>query len=181
MKAIEILIKEHNLISLVLPLIKKSAEDITMNKGPKQEFYKLLVDFTKDFTNGVHHYKEEIVMFGMLAQKLDGKLDAQIEKLRSQHSVLRDLATDISSSLDNYTKGHESAERQLHRASLDYASKLQEHIETENRVFYPVTVKVLNDTEKENLLAEFESYESKFEENSFTKNQARFQRMSELV
>ncbi len=181
MKAIEILVREHNLIVQVLPLIKKAAENITLNKGPAKDFYKLLVEFTQDFTNGVHHYKEEIVMFGLLAQKLDGKLDAQIEKLRAQHAVLHDLAHEISSSLDNYTKGHEFAERKLHRASLDYVEKLHEHIEIENKVFYPITLKALDDTEHEKLIAEFEAYESQFEDDSYARNEIRFRRMSELL
>ncbi len=85
-----IIFEEHNLILKGLDLLKTAAEKIVRNQNPPREFFEKAVRFTLNFTNRFHHYKEEIVMFGLLAQKKEGEIDAEIGCLRSQHAGLHD-------------------------------------------------------------------------------------------
>jgi hemerythrin-like domain-containing protein len=160
-KAIEILVEEHKLISQQLDLLTTAAEMIVRNQNPPKEFFEKAVAFTRNYTNKFHHYKEEIVMFGLLAQKHEGAIDAEIERLRGQHEALHNYMNEISNSLEAYSQGAESEVRSLHRNLTDYIATLRGHIMAENRIFYPLVARTLNDDEKQQLLAEFEKYAAK--------------------
>jgi len=160
-KAIEILVEEHKLISDELDLLTTAAEKIVRGQNPPREFFEKAIAFTRKFTNEYHHYKEEIVMFGLLAQKHEGAIDAEIERLRSQHEALHNYMNEISSALDAYSQDSDTETRRLHRNLSDYIQTLRGHIMAENRIFYPMVVKALTDQEKTVLTAEFEKYAAK--------------------
>jgi hemerythrin-like domain-containing protein len=155
------LIEEHGLILRGLDLLTTAAERIVRNQNPPKEFFEKAVDFTFNFTNRFHHYKEEIVMFGFLAQKHQGEIDAEIERLRSQHGVLHDYMNEISQSLDAYSKNIESEVRRLHRNLSEYIETLRRHINAENGIFYPLVAKTLTGDEMLGLTEEFEKYAAK--------------------
>ena len=156
--AIEILNKEHDLILRGLDLLTTAAEKIVRNQNPPREFFEKAESFTLNFTNKFHHYKEEIVMFGLLAQKHQGDIDAEIERLRNQHAALHDYMIGISESLEAYSKNTESEVRRLHRNLSESIETLRRHIHAEDKIFYPLAAKTLTSDEMAWLLAEFEKF-----------------------
>jgi hemerythrin-like domain-containing protein len=156
--AIEILEQEHDLILRGLDLLTTAAEKIVRNQNPPSEFFEKAAHFTLNFTNKFHHYKEEIVMFGLLAQKHQGEIDAEIERLRNQHAALHDYMTEISQSLDAYSENAQSEVRRLHRNLSEYIETLRRHIHAENRIFYPLVAKTLTGDEMAWLMEEFDKY-----------------------
>jgi hemerythrin-like domain-containing protein len=158
---IEILVEEHNLILRGLDLLTTAAEKIVRNQNPPREFFEKAVSFTLGFTNKFHHYKEEIVMFGLLAQKQQGEIDAELERLRSQHAALHDYMNEISQSLDAYSKKADSEVRRLHRNLSEYIETLRRHIHAENKIFYPLVEKTLSKDEMQWLMGEFDKYAAK--------------------
>jgi hemerythrin-like domain-containing protein len=159
--AIEILVDEHDLILRGLDLLTTAAEKIVRNQNPPREFFEKAMSFTLGFTNKFHHYKEEIVMFGLLAQKKEGEIDAELERLRSQHAALHDYMNEISQSLDAYSKNVDSEVRRLHRALSEYIETLRRHVHAENKIFYPLVVKTLSEDEMKWLLGEFGKFAAK--------------------
>ena len=158
MNAIDILTEEHKLIQSGLELLTTAAEKIVRNQNPPREFFEKAAGLTRDFTNKFHHYKEEIVMFGILAQKHLGEIDAETERLRNQHEVLRNYMSEISESLDGYSKNVDSEVRRLHRNLSDYIETLRRHIHAEDKIFYPLVEKTLTPEEMEELMDVFEKY-----------------------
>jgi hemerythrin-like domain-containing protein len=181
MNAIETLVEEHHLILRSLDLLTTAAERIARNQLPPKEFFEKAVRFTLEFTNRFHHYKEEIVMFGMLAQKHQGEIDAEIERLRDQHHSLHNYMNEISHSLDAYSKNIESEVRRLHRNLSDYIETLHRHISAENRIFYPMVVKALSRDEMRWLEEEFERYAAKEGPDAIQAHQTLVEEMAELV
>jgi hemerythrin-like domain-containing protein len=181
MNAIEILVEEHHLILRGLDLLTTAAERIERNQRPPREFFEKAVAFTFHFTNKFHHYKEEIVMFGLLAQKQQGEIDAEIERLRNQHSTLHDHMNEISRSLDAYSDNVQSEVRRLHRNLCDYIETLRRHINAENRIFYPVVAKTLTEDEMRSLAEEFEKYAAKESPNAMKRHRILIEEMAELV
>lgn len=160
MKSIDILRAEHAMILVVLDELDKTAERIVKgNQRPTREFMEGVLDFCRTFADRFHHYKEEYVMFGMLAQKYDGAIDAEVERHRTQHEQLRDLVGAISGALDQLLKGSDSAARDTHGNIVDYVTQLRSHIRSENEVFFPMVEQAITDSEDEKLLAEFKKYE----------------------
>lgn len=181
MNAIEILVEEHHLILRGLDLLTTAAERIVRNQHPPREFFEKAVSFTLNFTNKFHHYKEEIVMFGMLAQKHQGDIDAEIERLRDQHHALHDYMTEISHSLDAYSENSQSEVRRLHRNLSDYIETLRRHVNAENRIFYPLVVKALTADEMLWLKEEFDKYAAKEGSDAMKVYEGLVEEMAELV
>jgi hemerythrin-like domain-containing protein len=100
-------------------------------------------------------------MFGLLAQKKEGEIDAELERLRSQHAALHDYMNEISQALDAYSKNIDSEVRRLHRALSEYIETLRRHIHAENRIFYPLVAKTLSKDEMQWLMGEFDKYAAK--------------------
>jgi len=181
MDAIEILVKEHDLILRGLDLLTTAAEKIVRNQNPPKEFFEKAGSFTLNFTNKYHHYKEEIVMFGLLAQKHEGEIDAEIERLRDQHAVLHGYMTEITQSLDAYSENTESEVRRLHRNLSEYIETLRRHVHAENKIFYPLVAKTLTSDEMAGLMEEFEKYAAKAEPDVMKINENLIDEMGELL
>jgi hemerythrin-like domain-containing protein len=160
-KAIEILVEEHKLILEGLDLLTAAAEKIVRAQNPPKEFFDKAVAFTFEFTNKFHQYKEDTVMMGLLAQKKQGEIDAEVERLRAQHGVLHDYMNDISNALDAYSKNVDSEVRRLHRNLSEYIDVCRRHVHAENRIFYPQVVRWLTQDEKNWLDEEFEKQAAK--------------------
>jgi hemerythrin-like domain-containing protein len=178
---IEILVEEHNLILRGVDLLTTAAEKIVRNQNPPREFFEKAVRFTLGFTNKFHHYKEEIVMFGLLAQKKEGEIDAELERLRSQHAALHDYMNEISQSLDAYSNNVDSEVRRLHRALSEYIETLRRHIHAENKIFYPLVEKQLSKEEMQWLLGEFDKYAAKEGPNAAKQYAGVIDEMAKLV
>jgi hemerythrin-like domain-containing protein len=179
--AIEILVEEHHLILRGLDLLTTAAERIERNQHPPKEFFEKAVSFTLNFTNKFHHYKEEIVMFGLLAQKREGELDAEIERLRDQHHSLHSYMTEISHSLDAYSENAQSEVRRLHRNLCDYIETLRRHVHAEDKIFYPLVVRTLTQDEMQWLAEEFEKYAATEGPDAMKVHQVLVEEMAELV
>lgn len=181
MKAINMLVEEHHLILRGLELLTAAAEKIIRNQNPPREFFEMATDFTRGFTNKFHHYKEEIVMFGLLAQKHEGSLDDEIERLRSQHTVLHNHMNGISELLDSYEKNLEPEVRKLHRLLCEYIDTLRHHVTAENRIFYPLVAQTLTEDEMNFLNSEFEKFAAQEEKDPMKVYGELVDKMSALV
>jgi hemerythrin-like domain-containing protein len=179
--AIEILVDEHKLIVRGLDLLTTAAEKIVRNQNPPKEFFEKAADFTLNFTNKFHHFKEEIVMFGLLAQKQEGEIDAEIERLRRQHEALHDYMNEISKSLDAYGKNIDAEVRRLHRNLSEYIETLRRHINAENRIFYPLVERTLTEDEMARLMEEFDAAAAKAGPDAVKKYEALIDEMGKLV
>jgi hemerythrin-like domain-containing protein len=179
--AIEILVEEHKLILRGLDLLTTAAEKIVRNQNPPKEFFEKVLSFTLNFTNKFHHYKEEIVMFGLLAQKHQGEIDAEITRLRDQHATLHDYMNEISQSLDAYSKNANSEVRRLHRNLSEYIETLRRHIHAEDKIFYPLVAKTLTSDEMLELTEEFGKYAAKAGPDVMKAHEALIAEMDELV
>ncbi len=161
MKAIDALVHEHDVILAFLDHMSTAATGIVDGQGPPREFFEKALDFCRIFADKHHHWKEEYVMFGLLAQKHDGAIDGELERHRNQHEQCRDLIQKISESLKGYSRELDSATKTVHRNVSEYVKTLRSHIRSENEILFPMVEEVLSEEEGESLLAEFAKYEAK--------------------
>jgi len=161
MQSIKILVGEHKLILECLDQLSLAAKRIADNQPPPKEFFEEALDFCRIFSDKYHHWKEEYTMFGLLAQKHEGTLDAQIERHRNQHEHCRNLIRAISESLEGYSVQLNESSRKVHRNVIDYVETLRSHIRSENEVLFPMAEQALSDDEDERLMKEFKKYEEK--------------------
>lgn len=160
-EVIDILVGEHKKISELLSVLQSGAERIVANRQPPKAFFEAGLEQARQYADQAHHFKEEYVLFGALAQKHNGELDGHIERHRNQHEQCRDLLQAISSALPPYESGKEDAIKAVHRNVTEYVRTLRSHIRSENEIFFPLAEASLTPAEGRALLEEFRRYEAK--------------------
>lgn len=175
MKPTDILIREHELILQALESLSLARKIIEKNRQlPKDFFVKALV-FLQEFTDKFHHFKEEYLMFGLLALKKGSAFDGPIGGLRYQHERCRTCIREISNSLDGYAEGDDIATTKLLENLAAYISLLRRHIYQENHTFFKMAVQELSKEEEDLLMAQFKKEDQKMGDQKF------FERNRQLV
>jgi hemerythrin-like domain-containing protein len=155
MKAIDILSREHDLILEVLENLAWARDKIESEASPPREFFEMALKFLREFADKFHHFKEEYLLFGLLALKKEGNFDGPIGALRYQHERCRNCINQMSRALDGYVNGEDIAITSLLENLAAYVSLLRRHIHQENNTFFPMAAKELSKQEEELLLMQF--------------------------
>jgi hemerythrin-like domain-containing protein len=118
-----------------------------------------MVDFTRNFTDGDHHSKEEDLLFPLLEER-STSAGGTISVLLSEHEAARDCIGAIDKALpDAAGADPERAEEALGIIAENlrlYAFLLPLHIGKEDTVLFELTDELLSVQEQELLAAEFD-------------------------
>ena len=155
MESIRTLIGEHRLILEQLDNLSLARQMLEEGLWPPRAFFEGAVEFARAFADRFHHFKEEFLMFGMLAQKKHGRLDADIGALRYQHERCRKAMTEIERALPGYESKDEIAATALAMGLSAYVSLLRRHICLEDRVFFPLAATVLSEEDDRSLVMNY--------------------------
>lgn len=161
MTVLEKLIGEHHYIQRFLDRLQESLIKMESGTKPPPEFFSKVIEFARFFTDKYHHFKEEHLLFALLAMKKKGELDAQIEALRYSHEQGRNLISQITQALPGYSQGQEVSEILILEHLAAYISLLKKHIHQEDHVFFLVVAKELSPAEQQELLMAFQKEEAK--------------------
>lgn len=159
MKATQILVKEHKLIRQLLHLFARAREQLENGGHPPLEFIEESIALAREYADKFHHFKEKYLMFGLLAQKKEGRLDAEIGALRFQHDRGRGCLEEIEKNLAGYSRKDQMAATMVLEHMAAYISLLRRHIYQEDHIFFPMAEKLLSREEYDYLLREFEKQE----------------------
>jgi hemerythrin-like domain-containing protein len=170
MGALETLTNEHGLIRQYLDNLTLAAGSIEDGKRPSSEFFDKAVEFSRNFADTFHHFKEEHVLFVRLAQKHVGEIDAQLEALRYQHERGRVLVTGIANAIEGYAAENPNATVNLLQNIGAYVSLLRLHIHTEDHLFFPMARKSLDAGEMRELETEFLKIQGKHGGDTFERS-----------
>lgn len=171
MNALEKLMVEHHFMQKFLDRLQEG--QVRMESGEKlpSDFFSKMVEFARSFADKYHHFKEEYLLFSLLAMKKKGELDAQIETLRYSHEQGRNLINQIAQALPRYNKGQEAAENLILENLAAYIPLLKKHIHQEDHVFFLLAAKELSAAEQQELLKAFQKEDAKVGEGFLRKMQ----------
>lgn len=161
MKAIDILTREHHLILQALEVLTEACRQIERNQPPPQVFFDKALVFLREFADQYHHFKEEYLMFGLLALKKGDAFDGPIGGLRFQHERCRAFLNGISNALPGYTDGDDIATTTLLENLAAYISILRRHIHQEDQIFFKMAEQELSLEEMDILLVQFKKEDEK--------------------
>lgn len=167
MKVIDILTHEHALILQAIACLSSARDMLERGERPPKDFFVLAMDFLKSFADEFHHFKEEYLMFVLLAEKKDGQLDIDIGALRFQHEKGRKYIKNIEDALEEYTGNNEIATTLLLENLASYVSLLRRHIFLEDQVFFKLAEKALTEAEDNALMAQFDQEEQRIGQGNF--------------
>lgn len=178
MKAIEILTREHGLILRALDILSQARKRIERNHHPPRAFFDKALLFLREFADEFHHFKEEYVMFGLLALKKGDAFDGPIGGLRFQHERCRACIDGISNSLSGYADGDDIAITTVLENLAAYISLLRRHIYEEDYTFFEMVAKEISKEEEDILLMQFRKEDEKMgDQNVYDQNRQRIEQM----
>jgi len=160
MKPIEDLKKEHEAVKIALRVLNNivnEAEKTGQVTNP--DHLKQLIEFFRTFVDKCHHSKEEELLFPALEEVGVSKEGGPIGVMLNEHQQGRDYVAKMNTALVRYLEGDQKAVRDLIQNVRAYIALLNQHIDKENNVLFPIADKYLSDEKQVELGEGFETIE----------------------
>lgn len=157
------LASDHEHVMLVVSAMEAEAAFISRTGDLHAERVTQMVDFSRNFTDGDHHAKEEGLLFPLLEERSPAAAGT-ISVLLSEHEAARDCIRAIGEALPD-AEGPDLERSERARAVVAenlrlYAFLLPLHIGKEDSVLFSLTDELLSVQEQEMLAEEFERLSS---------------------
>jgi len=153
----EILRAEHELVVMVVEAMEREVASIERTDRVNTDRVANMVDFTRNFTDGCHHNKEEKLLFPLLEQR-DPAAGGPVSVMLSEHEAGREAVRAITGALPAVADDPAARKTVAENLGL-YAQLLRLHIDKENNVLFPLAERILGDLDKKRLRDEFERVE----------------------
>jgi Uncharacterized conserved protein len=118
-----------------------------------------IIDIIRNFADGLHHAKEENLLFPALETKGFSARQGPVAVMLNEHAEGRNFVKGIAANLDLYKKGNKAVLAGMYQNMSGYAELLSNHITKENNILFRMADNSLSETEQKNLLDRFESLE----------------------
>jgi hemerythrin-like domain-containing protein len=125
---------------------------------PDEELAKLL-DFIRNFADGIHQVKEEMHLFPALEQIGIKDKDGPLAFLRSEHRTERRLLSELAQAVEGYRCDPASGEIFV-RAALQFKDHLIGHMQQEEAILFRLAEEMLDDQIKGSLIRAFAGKET---------------------
>ena len=169
MNPIHQLMDDHELILQVLDKMEKSVQQVHTQEKLEREHWEYFIRFFRDFTDGIHHKKEEELLFPVLVKAGIPVEHGPIGCMLSEHDLGRSCIKQIENSLNRYQEGENTALKDLVEAAEEYLQLLRQHIMKENQVLFMMAERLLSISEKNRLGLQFQNLLSEEENQQITK------------
>jgi len=137
-------------------------EQIARSKEPRADHIIEVVDIVRNFADGMHHAKEENILFPKMAEKGFSPDQGPVAVMLHEHVDGRNFIRAVSDSLQLYINGDTSVLPEISQNILGYVFLLRNHISKENNILFKMADKVLSGSEQEKLLNEFDNAIKKY-------------------
>ena len=134
---------------------------ITNSEKPDINHIESVIDIIRNFADGLHHAKEEDLLFPALEKKGFSSHQGPVAVMLHEHAEGRNYVKGMAANLELFKKGNKASLDLLYHNMLGYAELLDSHITKENNILFRMADNVLSDAEQKYLLKEFESVEQK--------------------
>jgi hemerythrin-like domain-containing protein len=149
---------EHEYVKLVVGAMEAEAAFIERSGRVRSGRLTQMIDFTRNFTDGDHHTKEEDLLFPLLEER-SASAGGTISVLLSEHEAARECIRAVDRALpvaEGADPAHAAEARGIIVENLRlYAYLLPLHIGKEDTVLFPLTEEVLSVREQEMLGEDF--------------------------
>mgnify|MGYP003948728103 CR=1 FL=1 len=146
---IQTMFDEHEIISNACDFIENinglwESSPLEYSKKVNQ-----LLLFFKEYSDGFHHHKEEVVLFPALKKCVDFTLTELLDELEMHHEDFREYTNEV----EEYIK--EKKFESSYRVLQTYSSDLLDHIGAENDELFVLAESLLDDSELETIYYKF--------------------------
>ncbi len=154
--ATQLLEEEHHLILKMVDSMAALADVVFVGQTAEQDTLRNIVEFMQVFVEKCHHEKEENHLFPLLVKKGVPVMGCPIGALTHEHQTSRKLTADLNAAVEAYLKNPPGMGHFLVTILRGIVELYPNHIWKENYLLFPMTDKILNQNEQQELLEKFE-------------------------
>ncbi len=150
---------EHRLIEEMVEIIKQKTEQMKSTKAIDAVFVDATVDFIRTYADKTHHGKEEDILFRECAKKSMSEEDMKLmNELIKDHTFSRKIVGELEEARINYLKGNDTFNIVIEKL-YTIATFYPQHIEKEDKVFFPHSDEYFTEEERQAMLKEFQEFD----------------------
>lgn len=153
MKAIDILVKEHDSILKMIDVTRKLLAD---KSAVNIDHVEQIIDFVRNFADKYHHLKEEDVLFMELEKHGMPREGGPVGVMLSEHDEGRNYIKQAAKAVTEYKEGNTDALTDIESNLLNFCTLLTNHIAKENNILYPMAERMLPGSILETMSLDFE-------------------------
>jgi hemerythrin-like domain-containing protein len=135
-------------------------EEITTLPEVNVDHIETIIDIIRNFADGVHHAKEEKLLFPKMVEKGFSFDQGPVAVMMSDHVSGRKYVKGISDNLILYKSGDAAVLNDLYKNMRGYIDLLRSHISKENNVLFRMADKAFSNEEQQFLSNEFKKVET---------------------
>jgi hemerythrin-like domain-containing protein len=151
--------EEHKVIRLVLDALEHEARAITSGGAVNTTFFAAAIAFVREYADGVHHQKEEVILFPRMERAGMPRDGGPIGCMLSEHDEGRGCIKQIDGVLQTAAAGDDAAREFLVAATENYVGILRAHTEKEDGVLFVLADELFDDAQKAAIRSEFAAAE----------------------
>jgi hemerythrin-like domain-containing protein len=159
-KPTEELEQEHRIIQQVVGGMAVIIEKLESGKEIDPAVLTDLSEFMQTFGDKCHHGKEEDYLFKLLEKKGVPVSGCPLAVLLHEHEKGRSLMADLKLTSETYIRTPRAGKEALIGTLRKLIELYPAHIWKEDYLLFPMTNKLLNDSEQRELLTQFERHDS---------------------
>ena len=155
MQPIGPLMIEHRLIERMITLIGERADAVERSSEIDPLFIDAAVDFIRVYADRTHHGKEEEILFRDLSSRDLSDGDRRVmHELVEEHKLGRRTVAELVAATSDYRSGDAGSLATIVEKLRLLAEFYPKHIEKEDEVFFPASMKYFDEAERDAMLAE---------------------------
>jgi hemerythrin-like domain-containing protein len=156
MKLTDKLKEEHENIRLLLKIMGRACNELSTPQQVPPEHLEQMLELIREYADRCHHGKEEDLLFVAMVQVGIPKDGGPIAVMLSEHDRGRELVSKMSAAAAAYKDGKEAAALDFTQAAGSYIKLLDQHIQKENMVLFPMADAHISDEQQRALSKEHE-------------------------
>ncbi|MGG7177239.1 hemerythrin domain-containing protein [Clostridium paraputrificum] len=160
MKAIELLMDEHKYIKRMLLVVRKVCLNIMDGSEVDYEDFYKIIDFIRNYADGHHHNKEEIILFNKMIDEMGVTAEKVIKYgMLVEHDLGRLYISSLDESLQKLKSGDKESRLDVIANAISYTNLLERHIHKEDNVIYKFATRELSEDTLDKINEETNLYE----------------------
>jgi hemerythrin-like domain-containing protein len=153
---------EHRLIERMISVIDLELARIRRSGKTEPLLIDTTVDFIRVYADRTHHGKEEEIFFRVLAGKPLSETERRVlDELIEEHVFGRKITGELVEANNRYRNGDEAALQVIASRLQTLVTFYPEHIEKEDKVFFPSATQHLSAKEQQTMLEAFWEFDRK--------------------
>jgi hemerythrin-like domain-containing protein len=162
-RPIDVLMEEHRLIEQVLGSLESFAVAVEGGLAMERALVAEYAQFFRGFADAYHHGKEEDILFQRMIERGFSKESGPLAVMLHEHTQGRARVAVLRQAGQSEGPVEATEEGTVLAAAREFIPLLRQHIVKEDRILYPMALRVLTGAELDQMETAFEAFEKRLD------------------